>query len=260
VVFEDIDLNNDAHSSVVYILRHMYKSIILEDLDYALDKKVEQELWNLCFKIPVSRLQASSTPSPAVKKKPDVNNPLLSWFLESAAGFYLVLLQEICTQCNLDTNICKSNTKLGIFNGPTYPRQPKNESCLYIIQHCLIHLGDLARYRKLLNEAEGYYKQVNIFFRYMIISLQSSISIVIDVVLYFFRNIDYCPFSLKKNIVTSRLSKLSLPVDIHIINWPCLNLPEETSFPPSSITFAVWLYVILFRLREPIWKRCSRGG
>ena len=146
-----IDVTNDSHSSFLYVLRNLYKDIILTNLDYALDKKVEQDLWNVCFKVPISGLQ------PKQGKKNC--NPILKLFLEGAAGFYMFLLQEICAQCDTNSTICKRNAQLGIFNGPSYALQPKNESVLYICQHCLIHLGDLARYRNLLTEAEGYYKQ-----------------------------------------------------------------------------------------------------
>lgn len=146
-----MDLTNDSHTSFLHVLRSLYKSIILTNLDYALDKKVEQELWNVCFKVPISGLQ------PARGKKN--SNPLFNWFLEGSSGFYMVLLQEICAQCDIDSTICKRNVQLAIFSGPIYAVQPKSESFLYICQHCLIHLGDLARYRNLLGEAEGYYKQ-----------------------------------------------------------------------------------------------------
>ena len=150
------DLSVETYTSKSHILRNLYKKIILLDLDYALDKKVEQELWNSCFKIPIAKVQPGRKDSQA--NKPE-SAPFLSWFLESAAGFYLILLQEICAQCDFDTLFCKSNVTLGIFSGSTYLEKPKDESCRYICQHCLIHLGDLARYRNLLEEAEGYYKQ-----------------------------------------------------------------------------------------------------
>jgi len=150
------DLSVETYTSKSHILRNLYKKIILLDLDYALDKKVEQELWNTCFKIPITKVQPG-------RKDPQTNKPesapFFNWFLESAAGFYLILLQEICAQCDFDTLFCKSNVTLGIFSGSTYSVKPKDESCRYICQHCLIHLGDVARYRNQPEEAEGYYKQ-----------------------------------------------------------------------------------------------------
>lgn len=148
---DTIDVTNDSHSSLLHILRNLYKNIILTDLDFALDKKVEQDLWNTCFKVPISGLQP--------KRDKKSGNPLLSWFVEGASGFYLVLLQEISSQCDSDSTLCKRNVQLGIFNAPSYAVKPKIESFLYICQHCLIHLGDLSRYKNLAGEAEGYYKQ-----------------------------------------------------------------------------------------------------
>ena len=145
-----LDLSNDSHTSFLHLLRNLYKSVILTDLDFALDKKVEQDLWNVCFKSPISSLQ------PSRGKK----NPLFNWFLEGSAGFYMVLLQEISARKPDADSICKSNIQLGIFNSLAgYAVQPKSESFLYMCQHCLIHLGDLARYRNLLGQAEGFYQQ-----------------------------------------------------------------------------------------------------
>ena len=162
---EDLDISNDSDAAGVYVLRNLYREIILADLDFALDKKVEQELWNICFKVPISKLQPAN-PSPVRNKKME-NSPLLSWLLESATGFYLVLLQEICSQCDLDSNICKKNAELGIFGCSTYPQKPKEGSSHYIVQHCLIHLGDLARYRAMQDEAEAYYKQVQSIIQFL---------------------------------------------------------------------------------------------
>ena len=151
-----LDLNNEAHASGLHKLRNIYKKIILADLDYALDKKVEQDLWNVCFKIPVSKLQ----PDPKdPKSRKNENTPLLGWFLESASGVYLVLLQEICARFSLEVPFCKNNISLGIFQKGLPLKEPKKASCLYITQYCLIHLGDLARYRTRPDEAVGYYKE-----------------------------------------------------------------------------------------------------
>lgn len=41
-----------------YNLQNVYRELLLTDLEYALDKKLEQELWNNIFKNHVSSLQA----------------------------------------------------------------------------------------------------------------------------------------------------------------------------------------------------------
>ena len=161
---EELDITIDAHASGIHSLRSLYRDIILSDLDYALDKKIEQELWNICFKTPISKLQSNNRNTSSQKSS---NNPLLQWFLESASGFYLVLVQESCTLCqspSMETanNIYKTNNQLGIFSRGMsgYEAKPvKSASWRYMLQHCLIHLGDLARYRNLQAEAEHYYQQ-----------------------------------------------------------------------------------------------------
>lgn len=35
---------------------------------------------------------------------------------------------------------------------------PQSSSCLYICQYCLVHLGDIARYRNQRQQAESFYK------------------------------------------------------------------------------------------------------
>ncbi|XP_052246547.1 nonsense-mediated mRNA decay factor SMG7-like isoform X17 [Dreissena polymorpha] len=44
----------------------------------------------------------------------------------------------------------KSLTKLKV-------TPPKKSSCLYVCQHCLVHLGDIARYRQQIDQAQTYY-------------------------------------------------------------------------------------------------------
>lgn len=100
------------------IFQKIYEQVLLLDLEFAINKKVEQDLWNIGFKNYIDVLQK------LVKEKKvsccffsmeftlfDVcncfiffsQNPkrneyqgLLNVCLESASGFYLVLLEEIC--------------------------------------------------------------------------------------------------------------------------------------------------------------------
>ncbi len=63
--------------------------LLLEDSDRALERKVEVELWNVCFKGPISSLQS------AIRRKASYElQGLLDWFLEFASGFYFEFLQE----------------------------------------------------------------------------------------------------------------------------------------------------------------------
>ena len=138
-----------TNSGFLHILCNLYKSIILTDSDFALYRKGEQDLWGVCFKVPIPGLQSKS----------DRKNVIFNWFVKGTSGFYLVLLQESCSQCDTDSMLCKRNLQFGIYNAPSYSVKPKNESFLYICQHCLIHLADLSCYKNLMGEVEGYYKQ-----------------------------------------------------------------------------------------------------
>lgn len=81
-------------------LQKIYQQVLILDLEYALDRKVEQELWNLGFKnyIAMLQLQAKDRRNP----KRSESQAMLSWCLEAASGFYITLLQEICTAFDLD--------------------------------------------------------------------------------------------------------------------------------------------------------------
>ncbi|XP_063633422.1 nonsense-mediated mRNA decay factor SMG7-like isoform X1 [Cydia splendana] len=143
-------------------LQKIYQKVLVLDLDYALDKKVEQDLWNIGFKQQIEALQAISK---------DRKNPLrsegaamLSWVLQAAAGFYLCLLHQICTAFKLDLPFRRRASLLGWVEGwspapaPAGPKLPPPAAARYICQHCLVHLGDLARYRQQPRVAYTFYR------------------------------------------------------------------------------------------------------
>ncbi|XP_059056561.1 nonsense-mediated mRNA decay factor SMG7-like [Achroia grisella] len=157
-------------------LQKIYQKLLVLDLDYALDKKVEQELWNVGFKQQIEALQAISK---------DRKNPLrsegqamLSWVLQAATGFYLCLLHQICTTFKLDLPFRRRASLLGWVEGwgaaEVMPageagaaagavavagaRLPAPAAARYICQHCLVHLGDLARYKQQLRVAHTFYR------------------------------------------------------------------------------------------------------
>lgn len=135
------------------------------DLEYALDKKVEQELWNLGFKNYIAMLQNQ------IKDRKNPNwiesQAMLSWCLEAASGFYLALLQEICTAFDLDIPFRRKAYIYGFMSGwETVDKHkslqqlslPHKSSCFYVCQYCLVHLGDIARYRNESKQAELFYR------------------------------------------------------------------------------------------------------
>lgn len=154
------DLLNDNDAWVCQQqLQKIYQQVLILDLEYALDKKVEQELWSLGFKNYIVTLQSQAKD----KKNPKrgESQALLSWCLEAASGFYLTLLQEICTVFDLDLPFRRK----GYVYGCTSPWKaveklspPHKSSCFYACQYCLVHLGDIARYRNESKQAEMFYR------------------------------------------------------------------------------------------------------
>ncbi|KAM9460468.1 nonsense-mediated mRNA decay factor SMG7-like isoform 1-T1 [Salvelinus alpinus] len=141
-------------------LQDLYQKMLVTDLEYALDKKVEQDLWNHAFKNQITTLQ-SQAKNRANPNRSEVQANL-SLFLEAASGFYTQLLQELCTVFNVDLPCRVKSSQLGIIsNKQTNPStivKPQPSSCSYICQHCLVHLGDVARYRNQTSQAESYYR------------------------------------------------------------------------------------------------------
>ncbi|KAJ8921440.1 hypothetical protein NQ315_003058 [Exocentrus adspersus] len=139
-------------------LQTIYHQVLVLDLEYALDKKVEQDLWNIGFKNHISSLQELARD----KKNPHRSDcqALLTWALESASGFYLSLLQELCNTFDIDLPFRRRGNVYGQINQTSEQVDlPQTSSCLYICQYCLVHLGDIARYRNQRKQAESFYKQ-----------------------------------------------------------------------------------------------------
>uniref|UniRef100_A0A8D0AQD3 Nonsense-mediated mRNA decay factor n=1 Tax=Sander lucioperca TaxID=283035 RepID=A0A8D0AQD3_SANLU len=141
-------------------LQDLYQKMLVTDLEYALDKKVEQDLWNHAFKNQITTLQ-SQAKNRANPNRSEVQANL-SLFLEAASGFYTQLLQELCTVFNVDLPCRVKSSQLGIISNKQSVSSaivtPQPSSCSYICQHCLVHLGDIARYRNQTSQAESYYR------------------------------------------------------------------------------------------------------
>ncbi|XP_009948624.1 PREDICTED: protein SMG7 isoform X3 [Leptosomus discolor] len=141
-------------------LQDLYQKMLVTDLEYALDKKVEQDLWNHAFKNQITTLQGQAK-NRANPNRSEVQANL-SLFLEAASGFYTQLLQELCTVFNVDLPCRVKSSQLGIISNKQTPTsaivKPQSSSCSYICQHCLVHLGDIARYRNQTSQAESYYR------------------------------------------------------------------------------------------------------
>ena len=146
-------------------LTTIYRNLLISDLEFSLDKKVEQDLWNFCFKNYISHLQTKIR-----DKRSNIRGDaqlLLSWFLEFASGFYTTFLTEIQQKFNLDIPFLKSGDPYGIWSDghtstttkrASTAETPGVTSCNYLCQHCIVHLGDVARYRNQTRQAETFYR------------------------------------------------------------------------------------------------------
>ncbi|VVC35938.1 Hypothetical protein CINCED_3A014859 [Cinara cedri] len=154
------DINSAETLACQQQLRIIYQQVLTLDLEYALDQKVEQDLWNHGFKNNINKLQQLAKDKKNAKR--NEWNALFLSCLESAYGFYLTLLHSICLTFDLDLpfhkklyGFCDTDDKP---IGSTYLRKPQKISCNYICQYCLVHLGDIARYRNQNRQAESFYR------------------------------------------------------------------------------------------------------
>ncbi|XP_047135748.1 nonsense-mediated mRNA decay factor SMG7 isoform X1 [Hydra vulgaris] len=141
-------------------LETIYKNLLLTDIQFALDNKVELELWNHAFKGHIDILRQRIKEKKLNTEKNELQAKL-SLFIDTSSGFYFQLLQDFCERYDLDLPYHGKASQFGILNvnKKLYSgTKPKMNSCLYICQDCLVHLGDLARYRNDLQHANAFYE------------------------------------------------------------------------------------------------------
>ena len=112
---------------------------------------IKVDLWNVAFKEVISGLQneaANLKLSILDKTKKSEIQTTLSWFLDFASGFYVLLLQEICVVYDLDLPFLRSAGFYGVASDletnsdASEVKKCQNVSSInYICTHCLIHLG-----------------------------------------------------------------------------------------------------------------------
>uniref|UniRef100_A0A1I8IM91 TPR_REGION domain-containing protein n=1 Tax=Macrostomum lignano TaxID=282301 RepID=A0A1I8IM91_9PLAT len=128
--------------------------LLFLDMETALDRKFEQELWNVCFKEPVAAAQREA------KLAGSSGQAKLAALLEYGIGFYTNLLHELCTVFQVSLP-CRKRQSHGPVLEPVVLRVkakwPTAGSLAYLCQHCLVHLGDLCRYQRRLDQAKLYY-------------------------------------------------------------------------------------------------------
>ncbi|KAK3886902.1 hypothetical protein Pcinc_008970 [Petrolisthes cinctipes] len=151
--------NNEAWA-VQHQLQVVCGQLLVHWIEAALDRGVERDLWNLGFRNTITQLQAQA------KDKQQGGSSeardLLGWFLNSASGFYLQLFNQICSEYGLDLPFRRKDSIYGAvdLNGSsqTSSKTSSQKNALYLCQYCLVHLGDLARYRHQAKQAETYYR------------------------------------------------------------------------------------------------------
>uniref|UniRef100_A0A8C5JX60 SMG7 nonsense mediated mRNA decay factor n=1 Tax=Jaculus jaculus TaxID=51337 RepID=A0A8C5JX60_JACJA len=116
-------------------LQDLYQKMLVTELEYALDKKVEHDLWNHAFKNQITTLQGQA------KNRANLNRS------EVQANLFLFL--EAASVFDVDLPCHVKSSQLGISNKQTHTSaivKPQSSSCSCICQHCFIHLGDIVPY------------------------------------------------------------------------------------------------------------------
>ena len=162
-------LKNPEFWLKIQTLCDLQKLILISDLDFALEKKIEVELWNVCFKDLITFLQSESKSKSILldKQKQNEASMTLKWFLDFAIGFYVLLLQEIAMLYDLDLPFLRSAAFYGLQqsldddseNSPKSVKSKNLANVNYICAHCLVHLGDIYRYKGQFKQAGNFYRQ-----------------------------------------------------------------------------------------------------
>jgi len=143
-------------------LQDLYHQVILDDIDFTIDKKLEQDLWNYVFKNQINYFQKQIKD----KKNSRRNEAQASlfFFLEAARGFYTQLLEDIVLTYELELPFCQ---RFNFLSGDYFSKRlhashsddklTKEKQLMYICQNILTHLGDIARYANMFDQAKMYY-------------------------------------------------------------------------------------------------------
>nr|BAJ98057.1 predicted protein [Hordeum vulgare subsp. vulgare] len=141
-------------------LLDQYNQLILVDLDFAIEKKIEHDLWTIIFKNEISSKQDQMKENHQPPMKRAEIQTSLQTFYEYARGYYIKLLQDVVHAYNFENPICKLTFPfLQRRSQSSYSiRQCKEASMLYFIQHILVHVGDLNRYSNHIDLAKTFYQ------------------------------------------------------------------------------------------------------
>ncbi|CAF3547188.1 unnamed protein product [Adineta steineri] len=143
-------------------LLDQYNQLILFNLDYAIEKKIEHDLWTIVFKNEISYKQEQLKENHQHQSKRTEIQTSLQTLYEYARGYYMKLLQDVVHSYNFENSICKLIfpflQKQSLNSNHHHHHQCKEASMLYFIQHILVHVGDLNRYSNQIDLAKTFYQ------------------------------------------------------------------------------------------------------
>ncbi|RIA85426.1 hypothetical protein C1645_741585 [Glomus cerebriforme] len=140
-------------------LKDVYEDILMIDLKIANENNIEEKLWRNVFYSHIEELRQKLR-----KVKPEKVTEHQSAFLELCryldlgTGFYHTIVNSLKIRENIDLDrigieIFKNNVNSSATASRSASKYRRRELSAECIQRCLIHLGDFARYRETLLDA-----------------------------------------------------------------------------------------------------------
>ncbi|KAI6659110.1 SMG7-like protein [Oopsacas minuta] len=138
-------------------LEDIYRQMLLTDLSFSLENRIEVDLWNCVFRTQINYLQTNITHQQGTQREETLSSLYIC--LESTCCFYHQLLQSICYKYNTSLPSYLTPEQIGVCRRSVSTVTAGEDNIRIIGQDCLLRLGDLARYRGECNLATKYYKQ-----------------------------------------------------------------------------------------------------
>ncbi|XP_028968178.1 protein SMG7-like [Galendromus occidentalis] len=135
----------------------LVEDVLFHDLEFAISRKLEQDLWNVGFRSAITTIQKDNSADRSLR---------LGLMIDMSASYFLQLLQKLVNRYRVsEVKAMPSPDTLGVLDvreNTTLPEEvriTKRSRVLSICQYCLLHLGDLSRYKKDMPVAESYYRR-----------------------------------------------------------------------------------------------------
>ncbi|CAG8531879.1 1199_t:CDS:10 [Diversispora eburnea] len=141
-------------------LKDIYEDIILIDLKFANENNIEEKLWRYVFYNPIEELRQKLRRINKHEKTNEYEAAYLEMcrYLDLGNGFYHTIVNNLKIRENINFDqigieIFKNSTPTSPLNSRPASKIRKKELSSECIQRCLINLGDLARYREMIQES-----------------------------------------------------------------------------------------------------------